>query len=118
MTKYVGGGAVEVRPDGTLVKYIHDDVKRQAVPDGSGGFDPSTSFWLHRGHLKSVRVITKDDGGQARASHFRPYGERLDHAVSTSPGADEAKGFIGERHDEETGLIYLNARYMDRNRPA
>ncbi|MEZ6074081.1 MAG: RHS repeat-associated core domain-containing protein, partial [Pirellulales bacterium] len=23
------------------------------------------------------------------------------------------KGYIGERHDPETGLIYLNARYMD-----
>ncbi len=84
-----------------------------AEPDGSGGYNHQGNYWLHRGHLKSVRIVTKDGGTQARASHFRPYGERLDHWVSASPGADEAKGFIGERHDEETGLIYLNARYMD-----
>ena len=27
--------------------------------------------------------------------------------------ADESKGFIGERYDDETGLSYLNARYYD-----
>ncbi len=112
ITKYLGGD-VEIKPDGTLVKYVHEDVKRVAEPDGSGGYNHQGNYWLHRGHLKSVRIVTKDGGTQARASHFRPYGERLDHWVSASPGADEAKGFIGERHDEETGLIYLNARYMD-----
>ena len=102
VTKYLGGD-VEIKPDGKLVKYVHEDVKRVAVPKTGGGYNHQGNYWLHRGHLKSVRIVTKWDGTQIRASHFRPYGERLDHWVSTSPGADEAKGFIGERHDEETG---------------
>ncbi|MCR4269480.1 RHS repeat-associated core domain-containing protein, partial [Nitratireductor sp. ZSWI3] len=35
------------------------------------------------------------------------YGERLNTGFQTQ------KGYIGERYDAETGLIYLNARYMD-----
>ncbi|MVA97700.1 hypothetical protein GN330_10635 [Nitratireductor sp. CAU 1489] len=38
---------------------------------------------------------------------YAAFGERLNTGFQTQ------KGFIGERHDPETGLIYLNARYMD-----
>lgn len=38
---------------------------------------------------------------------YAAYGER------TNANFDTQKGYIGERYDPETGLLYLNARYMD-----
>jgi RHS repeat-associated protein len=38
----------------------------------------------------------------------RPFGEQLGFATAV-----ESKGYIGERHDAETGLLYLHARYYD-----
>ncbi|NIX78446.1 RHS repeat-associated core domain-containing protein, partial [Microvirga terricola] len=40
---------------------------------------------------------------------YTPYGAPL---ITTGPDK-EAKAFIGERLDDDTGLIYLNARYYD-----
>ena len=46
-------------------------------------------------------------GTMVEQTGYPAYGERLNSGFQTQ------KGFIGERHDPETGLIYLNARYMD-----
>ena len=80
-------------------KYLHPDVKRVG----------STNSWLHRDHLKTIRLITNANGGHVQRYRYSPYGERYYQTSSTF----EHKGFIGERHDEEVGLMYLNARYYD-----
>lgn len=71
---------------------------------------PQTAF-LHRDHLATVRLVTGDAGAVQERSTYQPYGKR-DSTVM--PGAPvEPKGFIGERDDPETGLLYLHARYYD-----
>src|SRR5690606_16578182 len=65
--------------------------------------------WMHRDHLNSIRLATDGSGAVVERSNYRPYGERL-QSVGLVP---ETKGYIGERHDDETGLIYLHARYYD-----
>ncbi|WP_256374269.1 MULTISPECIES: RHS repeat domain-containing protein [unclassified Chelatococcus] len=97
-TLYLGPD-LERGPDGTWTKYPHPDVKRV------GG----ATFFLHRDHLKSVRAISDAAGGPAQRFTFRPYGERTGAATAHR----EEKGYIGERFDAETGLMYLNARYYD-----
>ncbi|MEZ6074082.1 MAG: RHS repeat-associated core domain-containing protein [Pirellulales bacterium] len=52
-------------------------------------------------------TVTTAAGTLAEATAYASYGERTNAAMTTE------KGYIGERHDPETGLIYLNARYMD-----
>ncbi len=64
--------------------------------------------YLHRDHLGSVRLITHSGGTRARTTSYAPYGLPDDTDL-----ADESKGFIGERYDDETGLSYLNARTYD-----
>lgn len=88
-------------------KYPHADVKR--VGTGSA----AKPYFLHRDHLKSVRTVTDGTtGGTAQVSTYRPYGDRTQtNVLPTAP--EEDKGFIGERHDPETGLLYLHARYYD-----
>jgi len=80
-------------------KYLPGDAKRVGL---------STTTWLHRDHLQSVRVITNSSGGIVDRANYRPFGEQLGFA-----GGTESKGFIGERLDDETGLLYLHARYYD-----
>ncbi|WP_189343806.1 MULTISPECIES: RHS repeat-associated core domain-containing protein, partial [unclassified Mesorhizobium] len=66
-----------------------------------------TKFFLHRDHLASVRMVTDGSGAIAEATNYATYGERLNTGFQTQ------KSYIGERFDPETGLLYLNARYMD-----
>ena len=53
-----------------------------------------------------MRVVTDNTGAATEQSIYTSYGDRQGNNTAT-------KGFIGERHDPETGLIYLNARYYD-----
>jgi RHS repeat-associated protein len=88
--------------DGTIVagdytRYPHPDIEIVGT----------TRFSLHRDHLSSVRLVTSDAGLQTEATAYAPYGEKLNGSFQTR------KGYIGERFDAETGLLYLNARYMN-----
>ncbi|MCO5160517.1 MAG: RHS repeat-associated core domain-containing protein [Mesorhizobium sp.] len=64
-------------------------------------------FFLHRDRLSSVRYVTNSAGAVHETTAYAAYGER------TNASFDTQKGYIGERYDPETGLLYLNARYMD-----
>ncbi|MES0092521.1 RHS repeat-associated core domain-containing protein [Mesorhizobium sp. M0030] len=78
-------------------RYPHLDIKVTGT----------TKAFLHRDHLASVRMVTDASGNIAEATNYATYGERLNTGFQTQ------KGYIGERLDPETGLLYLNARYMD-----
>ncbi|MER9335046.1 FG-GAP-like repeat-containing protein [Mesorhizobium sp. M0293] len=78
-------------------RYPHPDIK-------VGG---TTKYFLHREHLASVRMVTDMSGNTVEGNSYATYGESLNTGFQTQ------KGYIGERFDPETGLLYLNARYMD-----
>lgn len=95
---------VEIDDFGTVTganaytRYPHPDIKIVGTQ----------KFFLHRDHLSSVRFVTNASGVTAEGTTYAAYGERMNEARF-----DTQKGFIGERHDPETGLVYLNARYYD-----
>ncbi|WP_181168039.1 RHS repeat protein [Mesorhizobium sp. B2-4-19] len=78
-------------------RYPHPDIK---VVNG-------VKYFLHRDHLASVRMVTDASGAIVEQTNYATYGERLNTGFQTQ------KSYIGERFDPETGLLYLNARYMD-----
>ncbi|CDX21286.1 conserved hypothetical protein [Mesorhizobium plurifarium] len=78
-------------------RYPHPDIKVVGA----------TKYFLHRDHLASVRMVTDSSGAVTEATNYATYGERLNSGFQTQ------KSYIGERFDPETGLLYLNARYMD-----
>ncbi|TGP85428.1 MULTISPECIES: RHS repeat-associated core domain-containing protein, partial [unclassified Mesorhizobium] len=78
-------------------RYPHPDVKVVGA----------AKYFLHRDHLASVRMVTDSSGAITEATNYATYGERLNSGFQTQ------KSYIGERFDPETGLLYLNARYMD-----
>lgn len=56
-----------------------------------------------------MRSITDASGAEVLHRIYRPYGQ----IPITTSTFKEAKAFIGERQDTETGLLYLNARFYD-----
>jgi RHS repeat-associated protein len=94
-TLYLGADA-ERSPAGVWTRYIHQD----AVKVGA------TITWLHRDHSQSIRLRTNSAAAVTESTLYAPYGEPL-------PGLSISKGYIGERYDADTGLIFLNARYQD-----
>ncbi|EUB98387.1 RHS repeat-associated core domain containing protein-containing protein [Rhizobium sp. CF080] len=82
--------------------YPHPDIKVVATAAGA-----TSKFFLHRDHLSSVRLVTDAAGNVAEQTSYAAYGE------TTNPAMQTKKGYIGERFDVETGLMYLNARYYD-----
>ncbi|ESX54920.1 hypothetical protein X758_20465 [Mesorhizobium sp. LSHC416B00] len=100
-TTFYPDASVEVNPatPGAEIytRYPHPDIKVTGT----------TKAFLHRDHLASVRMVTDASGNIAEATNYATYGERLNTGFQTQ------KGYIGERFDPETGLLYLNARYMD-----
>ncbi|QIA22017.1 RHS repeat-associated core domain-containing protein [Mesorhizobium sp. AA22] len=78
-------------------RYPHPDIKVTGT----------TKAFLHRDHMASVRMVTDAAGAIVEQTNYATYGERLNTGFQTQ------KSYIGERFDPETGLLYLNARYMD-----
>jgi RHS repeat-associated protein len=68
----------------------------------------STTRWLHTDRQGSVVSVTDSSGTEVQHMIYRPYGDRL----STATSLPVSQGYIGERQDE-TGLLYLHARYYD-----
>ncbi|HEY3359570.1 MAG TPA: FG-GAP-like repeat-containing protein [Polyangia bacterium] len=101
VTTYYLGDDYEVT-SGVTTKYV--SVNGRVVAKTVG----ATKYWIHLDHLGSVQAISDAGGGEAQRQTFRPYGEKL-----WSPtGHAEARGFTGQRHDE-SGLVFLHARYYD-----
>jgi RHS repeat-associated protein len=65
-------------------------------------------FWLHTDHQGSIQAVSNAAGTQVQRMKYRPYGERL----STETGHVETRSYTSQRQDE-SGLIYLHARYYD-----
>jgi RHS repeat-associated protein len=105
-TTYLGSD-VEIAPDGTWSKYPLTDAKR--VGKLVAGQAAPVTQTLHADQLGSMRVSANAAGAQVQAQTFTPFGNRL----QATSGVREELGYIGERHDAETGLLYLNARYYD-----
>ncbi|WP_275789087.1 RHS repeat-associated core domain-containing protein [Pararhizobium gei] len=89
-----------VEYDGTrFTRYPHMDIKVTGT---------SRTF-LHRDHLSSISAVTSMTSGlgATETNRYATFGEPHNKDMDTQ------KGYIGERYDAETGLSYLNARYMD-----
>ena len=82
---------------GAYTRYPHMDIKLVGT----------SPHYIHRDHLSSVRFVTDATGNLVEQTAYASYGEPTNAAMATQ------KGYINERHDPETGLMYLNARYMD-----
>ena len=68
---------------------------------------PSDLQWIHVDHLGSTQAVTNTTGAVLFRKTYGAYG-----ALLSEGDPSEARGYTGQRLDE-TGLIYLHARYYD-----
>jgi RHS repeat-associated protein len=96
-TRYFGAEADE--KGGVYTRYPHMDVMVQGT----------TISFLHRDHLATVKLVTNMAGAVTERTGYAAFGE-------PKPTSSLPKGYIGERPDVETGMLYLNGRYYDPSR--
>ena len=69
------------------------------------------TFFYHSDHLGSTSYITDDKANITQYDAYLPYGELLVDEHSSSE--EQPYKFNGKQFDEETGLYYYGARYMN-----
>ena len=85
-------------------------------PQAGYGYIPNDTtkeetFFFHSDHLGSTSYITDDKGNITQYDAYLPYGELLVDEHSSSE--ELPYKFNGKQFDEETGLYYYGARYMN-----
>ena len=85
-------------------------------PQAGYGYIPNDTtkeetFFYHSDHLGSTSYITDDKANITQYDAYLPYGELLVDEHSSSE--DLPYKFNGKQFDDETGLYYYGARYMD-----
>ena len=85
-------------------------------PQAGYGYIPNDTtteetFFFHSDHLGSTSYITDDKGNFTQYDAYLPYGELLVDEHSSSE--EIPYKFNGKEMDEETGLYYYGARYMN-----
>ncbi|HEY3352256.1 MAG TPA: RHS repeat-associated core domain-containing protein [Polyangia bacterium] len=101
VTQYVGA-LYELR-GGAVTKYYFAGGSR--VAKSSGG----TVTYFHADHLGSTRLMTNSAGAEVKRYEYAPYGK----VINETGAAPDSHRFTGQEADDETGLMFYNARYYD-----
>ena len=85
-------------------------------PQAGYGYIPNDTtkeetFFYHSDHLGSTSYITDDRGNVTQYDAYLPYGELLVDEHTSSE--DMPYKFNGKQFDDETGLYYYGARYLN-----
>ena len=85
-------------------------------PQAGYGYIPNDTtkeetFFYHSDHLGSTSYITDDRGNITQYDAYLPYGELLVDEHTSSE--DMPYKFNGKQFDDETGLYYYGARYLN-----
>lgn len=81
---------------------------------GSGNlsYESKNIYWYHSDHLGSAQFVTDTEGKEHECLEYTPYGELWIERTTT--GVEKLPyRFTGKEFDEETGLYYYGARYLD-----
>src|SRR5262245_38240641 len=91
------------------VAAAHPLGKPETMQQGSQRADES-AFFYHANHLGSTSFVTDEDGELYEHAQYFPYGEQwvLQQGNQSLPYL-----FTSKEPDEETGLYYFEARYLE-----
>ncbi|MFP3040754.1 hypothetical protein LQZ19_02925 [Treponema primitia] len=113
------------RYDGTIndragrnSKHIYLDDSRILTKIGQAEGDSTEEeklkqYYYHTDHLGSAQLITDRTGQEYERIEYTPYGELWIEKASTASYIEIPYRFTGKERDEETGLYYYGARYLD-----
>jgi RHS repeat-associated protein len=100
-------------------KHIYLGEERIATKYNSEGNDNTNAeekrtYYYHSDHLGSAQLVTNSDGQMHERLEYTPYGELwINWHTDTAKEDSTPYRFTGKERDEETGLYYYGARYLD-----
>ncbi len=105
-------------PGGQAVKnvYLGDTrivTKFKPVTETTTNWERNNQFYYHSDHLGSASLITDCNGEEYQRIEYTPYGETWVEKTSNKGSEYLPYKFTGKEMDEETGLYYYGARYLD-----
>ena len=71
------------------------------------------TYYYHTDHLGSAQLITDWQGGEYQRIEYTPYGEEWVDKFQSENYVYMPYKFTAKERDEETGLYYYGARYLD-----
>ena len=77
------------------------------------GVERKYTYYYHADHLGSTSVVTDWDGEVYERLEYTPYGETWLDETNGDTYFDTPYRFTAKEKDEETGLYYYGARYLD-----
>ena len=87
--------------------------KLRNADDTTTNAEVNRQYYYHSDHLGSATLITDENGVEYQRIEYTPYGETWVERTS-NVGLDYLPyKFTGKEMDEETGLYYYGARYLD-----
>ena len=109
---------------GRMSKHIflgNDRIVTKQIALGTGedydnadtGVERKYTYYYHADHLGSTSVVTDRDGEVYERLEYTPYGETWLDETSGDTYFDTPYRFSAKEKDEETGLYYYGARYLD-----
>jgi RHS repeat-associated protein len=96
-------GSLYEERTGAATKYYFAGGVRVAKRTASG------NQYLHADHLGSTRLVTNAAGAEVKRYEYAPWGP----VIGESGTQPETHRFTGQEADDETGLMYYQARYYD-----
>ncbi|QQO10710.1 RHS repeat-associated core domain-containing protein [Breznakiella homolactica] len=86
--------------------------KRNYEGETNPGYEQVSQYWYHGDHLGSAQAVTDCNGVMYERLEYTPYGEVW---IEERGNGEEGLPFrfTGKEMDEETGLYYYGARYLD-----
>ncbi|QQO10708.1 RHS repeat-associated core domain-containing protein [Breznakiella homolactica] len=86
--------------------------KRNYEGETNPGYEQVSQYWYHGDHLGSAQAVTDYNGVMYERLEYTPYGEVW---IEERGNGEEGLPFrfTGKEMDEETGLYYYGARYLD-----
>jgi RHS repeat-associated protein len=112
-TEYIrdlGGQVVAERVGSTwTIGYVY--LNGQLLAQYSNG----TTYFAHKDHLGSTRLLTKLDRSVQECTDYLPFGEQRTDVCVTAGASTTTHKFTGHERDSETGLDFMGARYYASN---
>lgn len=83
-------------------------VRVSGDPEGHDGL-----YYLYSDHLGSASAIQRSDGSTPIVTRYLPFGG---YREGSGPNQVTDRGYTGHKHNDDLGLIYMNARFYVPNK--
>jgi RHS repeat-associated protein len=115
MNYLAGSGAGDVWEESKHVFMGETRIATKRRTEGNAGYgeEREKQYYYHGDHLGSAQLVTNREGKVYEHLEYTPYGElRIEEADTLASNRTPFR-FTGKERDEETGLYYYGARYLD-----